>query len=345
MAVTIIDVAKEANVSKSTVSLVINNSPRVKLETKYRVLEAIEKLGYVANINARNLTTNKTNILGIITMVEDRKSKHYEFTAETEVFGYDVSIGIPNGLKGTDYGLLTERFYYDDSGKDVPIIIKSNRVDGVFIVGGLFQDPFIRAIKERDIPIVVVGRTYHGVDCVVADVEMGAYISAKHLIETGHKSIYYINCPVKFSSNHDRKVGYERAINEHCDVLDEYGIVNTEHNTGEGGYEAIQQLWESGVCPEGVVAANDSIALGIMRYFYEKNIRIPDDVSIVSYEDSVLSGYSAPALTTVNFDKELMGEEACRILLNRIQRPKSKYVSLTLPVSLTIRNSVKRRRH
>jgi len=112
--VTIYDVAKEAGVSKSTVSLVINNSQMVKPETRRKVHEAISTLGYVPNMSARNLTTKKTNILGVLIIAEDLVRKSYNFDVGAEVFPYDVMAGMPRGLIGTNYGLINERFCITD---------------------------------------------------------------------------------------------------------------------------------------------------------------------------------------------------------------------------------------
>ena len=93
-----------------------------------------------------------------------------------------------------------------------------------------------------------------------------------------------------------------------------------KHNTGEGGYEVIKRLWQSGARPQAIAAANEPIALGIMRFLYEQDIRISEDIAIVSYEDSVLGGYTVPALTSVNIQKEYMGELAARIMLKHIRK-------------------------
>lgn len=340
MAVTIIDVARRANVSKSTVSLVINNSAAIKLETKFKVLKAIEELGYVPNINARGLTSRKTNILGVLTMVENLFQKSYNFDSDTEVFSYDVSIGIPKGLVNTDFGLLNERFCIPENNDDLPLLIKNNRIDGLFVIGSLFGDNFAKKIKECGVPAVVVGRKHDLFDYITADIEQGAFLATSHLLETGHKRICYINCPPAFSTSADRYRGFQKALDTSEYRADETWMVGTEHNNGEGGYLAIKEIWESGIRPDGILAANDSIALGIMRYLYEQKVYIPDDISIIGYEDSILSGYAVPALSTVDINKELIGEEACKILLNRIARPKSKRVSLTLPTKLVHRDSV-----
>ncbi|MFC5700707.1 LacI family DNA-binding transcriptional regulator [Cohnella faecalis] len=340
MAVTIIDVARRANVSKSTVSLVINNSPAIKLETKYKVLRAIEELGYVPNINARGLTSRKTNILGVLTMVENLSQKSYNFDSDTEIFSYDVSIGIPKGLVNTDFGLLNERFCIPENSNDLPLLIKNNRIDGLFIIGGLFGDDFAKKIKDCGIPTVVVGRKNEFFDYITADLEQGVFLSTTHLLETGHKKLCYINCPVTFSTSVDRYNGFQKAIDSSEVKPEEKWSINAEHNNGAGGYQAIKDIWEAGKRPDAILAANDSIALGIMRYLYEQKVRIPEDISMISYENSILSGYSVPALSTVDINKELIGEEACRILLNRIARPKSKRVSMVIPTTLVHRDSV-----
>lgn len=341
MAVTIIDVARKANVSKSTVSLVINNSAAIKPETRYKVLKAIEELGYVPNMNARGLTSKKTNILGVLTMVENLFQKSYNFDSDTEVFSYDVSIGIPKGLINTDFGLLNERFCIPENNDDLPLLIKNNRIDGLFVIGSLFGDNFAKKIKGCGVPAVVVGRKHDLFDYVTADIEQGAFLATNHLLETGHKKLCYINCPPVFSTSVDRFNGFRKAIENASEFkADQTWMVETKHNNGEGGYLAIKEIWESGIRPDGILAANDSIALGIMRYLYEQKVYIPDDISIIGYEDSILSGYAVPALSTVNINKELIGEEACKILLNRIARPKSKKVSLVLPTALVHRDSV-----
>jgi len=344
MAVTIIDVAHEAGVSKSTVSLVVNGNPVVKEETRLKVLAAIERLGYVANINARSLTAKRTAIIGVVLMVEENVSKTYEYDQETETFGYDVAIGVPRALAGTDYGMLMERFSHEDSRHDLPQLVKHNRVDGVIIIGGLFDERFIERLTSRGVPVVVVGRSNDGVDCVTADIASGAYLAVRNLIDTGHTAICCVNCPQKFSSHLPRRVGYEQAFAS-SPYRHDHRLVYCAHNNGLGGYEAVKELWEGGFRPDGIATANDGIALGVLRFLYEQHLRVPDDVSIVSYEDSVLSGYCSPPLSTVHFDKELMGEQAGRLLLKRIQHPTGTPEQQVVPVELLQRKSVVERQH
>ncbi|QQO11028.1 LacI family DNA-binding transcriptional regulator [Breznakiella homolactica] len=344
MGVTIIDVAKAAGVSKSTVSLVVNGNTAIKPETRDKVLKAIDELRYVPNISARNLTTKKTNILGVVMNVENENYSSYEFDSETDIFSYDVSTGIPAGLAGSDYGILTERFCASGDKSRLPKLVLSNRVDGVFVMGGLFHDSFIQNLKKRKVACVVVGRHIPDVDSVSPDFTQAAYLATRYLIDTGHKKILFINCPCIFPSNKDRYTGITKASKECGYPVDSKWTIDTQHNTGEGGYNAFKSCWESGIRPDGIFAANDTIALGVMRYLHERKIRVPDDVSIIGYEDSILAGYAVPPLTTINVAKARMGEESARIMLDRIRNPRQRYVSLTIPPTLVERSTVIRRK-
>lgn len=208
--VTILDVAEFAGVSKSTVSLVINGSPLVKAQTREKVERAIARLGYVCNNNARGLRKRETKCLGIIVAAERKCERVYSFEYETGLFSYNITNGIPLGLAGTDYGLMTERYYvYEAEGK-LPDIVKNGRIDGVFLVGGLFDDNFIEKLFQKNIPTVAVGKYYDKIDCVYPDVKNGAYKQAKYLTDRGHKNIAFINSPSAYMSSKQRLIGFVR---------------------------------------------------------------------------------------------------------------------------------------
>ncbi|WP_298032792.1 LacI family DNA-binding transcriptional regulator [uncultured Dysosmobacter sp.] len=341
--VTIVDVARYASVSKSTVSLVINNSPLVKEETRQKVEDAIKTLGYVCNNNARGLRTKETKCLGLIIAIENNIVQTYDYNYETGLYSYNITNGIPVGLEGTDYGLITERYCPAEAKGVLPQAIHNGRVDGVFLVGNLFEQSFISEIKMRGLPVVVLGTDFAQVDSVNADVIQGTYVETKHLLETGHKRIAYINCPQIYKSSADRLKGFRKACDEFAESVENHWEVFCPQNTGEGGYEAVKQLWESGIRPDGIATANEPIALGVMRYLYGENIHIPDDISLVSYEASILGGYTSPALTTVNIHKEHMGEIAAQLLLKRIENPERPYETKVVAPDLVVRDSVKKR--
>ncbi|MDL2229198.1 LacI family transcriptional regulator [Treponema sp. OttesenSCG-928-L16] len=344
MPVTIYDVAKQAGVSKSTVSLVLNESPMVKLKTRQKVLETIQKMGYEPNQSARTLMTKRTNILGVLIIVEQLSSFTYNFDQGSDIFSYDIIAGMPQSLLGTGYGIAIERFCISAQKGEIPNMLKGGRVDGILVLGALFDKDFANLLKASGLPVVTVHRDYNLFDSVVPDIEQGVYDAASYLFQTGHKRFCYINCPRIFSTNKNRRIGFLKALDENTKQLKESWIVDAEHNTGKGGYDAIKEILESGKKPDAILAANDTIALGIIRYLYDKNIKIPKDVSIVGYENSVLSGYASPALSTIDIDKERMGKEASEIVLKRLDDPDMPRVCVTIPAKLILRDTVKERK-
>lgn len=340
---TIRDVAKMAGVSRSTVSLVLNGSPRVKEETRRIVEEVIRRIDYVPNNSARSLNSRTTNSLGIIVMVENEAYGRYDFTSTTSLFSQDVTMGISRELADTDYSVVIEHFCFNKANEELPKIIKTRRVDGAFIVGGLYDDQFIERLIKKKIPFVVVGgKKEKLVDSVIPDPEKGVYLASKHLLETGHKRICLVNSPPAYSSSYQRISGIERGLKgyEHKVNL---SIVTCEHNTSESGYTVIKGIWSDEAAPDGIIAANAPIALGVLRFLYEKRIRVPEDVSLITHEDSILSGHSSPALTAINTRKEYMGEIAARLLLKRLKDPQKDVETIVLDPFFVERDSVQAR--
>ena len=338
--VTIIDVANYAGVSKSTVSTVLNNGPHVKEETRRRVEEAVKALGYVCNNNARGLRKRETKCLGVIVAVESRDIHTYEFNFEVGQFGYAVANGIPDGLEDLDYGLITEQYCPREMAGELPSIVKNARVDGVFLVGSLFDEAFLQKLQDLNLPAVGVGTNYETIDCVFPDIAKGMYLQAEELVRNGAGRIAMVNCPPEFANAKMRIRGWNQATSELGRQLKETWEIQCRTNTGEGGYLAMKKLWESGARPDGVVTAHEAIALGALRYFHQQGIRVPEDVSVTSYETSVLGGYSIPPLTSVNIKKEEMGAIAARMLMKRIDDPEAPLQKQIIDPELVVRGSV-----
>lgn len=344
--ITIIDVAKYAGVSKSTVSLVLNKSPLVKASTREKVLRAMDDLHYVPNSNARGLSAKSTYCLGIVIMTEDEPTISYDFDRHTGLCSYDISSGIISALVGTEFGVIIEQFCSVANPQKLPLIVKNHRVDGVFIVGAPYDGGMLAAMDEIGFPYVLVGvNSYEpGVDSVRADPGEGARLGYEYLYGEGYRDILLLNCPKLFRSAKVRVDAVTEAAKDHGIDFTEKDIVYIEKNNGKSSYDAFSAYWRSGARPEAVLAANGQIALGAMRFLYENNVRIPDDISFVSYEDSSISGNSIPGLTTVNIHKELMGEKAAQCLLNRLKNPNASPCVIDVPAELVIRESVKRKK-
>jgi len=341
--VTIIDVAKRAGVSKTTVSAVLNNGPHIKEETRRRVEEAIDELGYVCNHNARGLRKRETKCLGVINITERKKHQENEFDNVADLFGPDVINGIQDGLDGTDYGLITERYYLDDAKDQLPQIVKNARVDGVFLLGNLFTGEMVEKILQRGIPAIGVNCRFESIDCVLNDVEQGAYLQADELLKSGCKKIVLVNCPQIYSSSQERIAGWNRAILENREKPEIVHIYCLKNNR-EGGYQAMKKLWETGVCPDGIVTATEKIAFGVMQFLAEKRITVPEEVSVVSYSASVLGLYSIPPLTSVDVHRERMGAVAAEMMLNRLKNPEAPIEQRIIEPDLVVRESIQQKR-
>jgi len=347
---TINDVAKRAGVSRSTVSLVINKSPLVKEKTRRLVEQVIAEMNYVPNSNARGLSARVTNNIGVIFMrdfiPEAAEKVSYDNDQHVGLCSFNIMSGIMTGLQDTLYGVITERFCSVAEPDELPRVIREKRVDGAVIVGLPYSDRFIENMKKTALPFVIagVGSREETVDSVYADPGEGTEMAVRALLKSGHKKICLLNCPRQLSTHASRTQAYLKALNDAgAEPMDGWNIYG-DRNNGKDAREAFRRFWEAGNRPDAVMTANGQSATGIMSYLYEIGVRIPEDISIISYEDSSICGYSAPALTSVNIQKEELGKQAAGCLIKRIQNPDKKVERTVIHPYLVERDSVKKRR-
>lgn len=347
--VTIWDVAEKAGVSKSTVSLVLNSSPLVKDETREKVQKAIKALDYVPNYNARSLSKRSNNSIGIIHTLRGSTpfEKRYEWAYGLGTFSHGVEDGVFAEIMDTesDISVIKEHFNPDTDKNEIPSILRNRRVDGAILVGGFDNDYLIKNIRKIDVPVVLVTSSLEieGIDTVLHDPTTGSYLAAKKLIETGHKHICLLNCPRNFRVWPKRIEGVMRAAEEYNYKIDENLLISAHKNTAKGAYETFSKLLDRGNTPDAVLTANNDIALGVLRCLYERNIRVPEDLSVICYEDSKLCGNISPALSAVNIQKEVIGRTALKFLIERIKNPKAAAKSVIVEPYLVMRDSVMRR--
>lgn len=345
---TIEDVARRAGVSRSTASLVINKSPLVKDKTRLLVEKVIEEIRYVPNSNARALSARTTGSLGVIFMQDylpDSTQISYSNDQHVGLASFNLSNGIMAGLVGTDYGIIMERFCSVNAPEELPRVIREKRVDGVFIVGLPYSPQFIANLQKTGVPFVLVGigSYQEGVDSIYADPGEGTEMAVRELLETGHRKICLLNCPETLISHQWRLNGWRRAMDDYGVSVDSSWNIYGSLNNGRTAFNTFRDFWEAGNRPDGIVTANGQSATGIMAYLYQTGVRVPDDISIIAYEDSSLCGYAAPALTSVNIRKEEIGAQAARCLIERIKHPEKEATCITLPPYLVRRDSVKTR--
>ena len=323
---TIRDVAARAGVSHQTVSRVMNDSPRVTAATRERVLASIEELGFVPSPLARGLLSNKTRSLGVVAEdISDHFFARMAAGAEAEARrrGYYLMIGSvePGDDEAGYLRLMLER-----------------RVEGLIVARP--SVPLSAEAVTAGVPVVAVGvGAQTDVPVVDVDNRRGGYDATRHLLERGHHRIATIVGPGSWPSAAARLDGYRRALHE----AGAEDLVEQAADWGlEDGLAAASRLLERNAGFTALFAHSDLIALGAIRRLREAGLRVPDDVSVVGYDDLPVADYVEPALTTVHQPMREVGEVAAGLLLDQLAggAPPPAATHL-LPARLVVRQSVR----
>ncbi|MDP4169977.1 MAG: LacI family DNA-binding transcriptional regulator [Bacillota bacterium] len=315
MAVTIKDVAQLANVAPSTVSRVIANSPRISEKTKQRVKEAMEQLGYHPNFIARSLASQSTRAIGLVMP----SSSDVVFQ---NPFFPTVLQGISEGAHEKNYALHMTTGKSEDEILDAVIhMVQGKRVDGVVLLYSKIEDKVISYLQGRDFPFVVIGKPYKHVE-QITHVDNDNFRSMKeateYLIELGHQHIAFVGGSLDLVVTVDRLLGYERALREaEIPLCNEY-IIHEEF-LREGGREAVGELMSLEQCPTALVVADDFMALGVLNTLDEMGLSVPGDISIVSFNNVLLSEMAKPPLTSVDINIFDLGYQASKCLIQIIE--------------------------
>lgn len=327
--VTIRDIAERAGVSINTVSRALNNKPDISEETRRKILKIAQELGYVKNATASSLRSKQTNIVGVI--IADSANPFYA----------EVLKGIEAASRKHGYQIMlmnTERVYENEE-KAIEVLLQ-RRVDGLLITPVQDRSDDIKALIERKVPFVIVGRHFEEleVDEIHSDEVKGGYLATRHLIERGRKNILVITGYLFKSAAYMRLEGYKKALKEYGIPFREELIIEPDIDI-ESGYQAMREAIEKGLEFDAVFCYNDLLAFGAMKALKERGYRIPEDVAVVGYDDIVYSSFVCPSLTTVRIKKFEMGYEAFRMLLQRLKGRRKKRKRVILDVELVVRES------
>ena len=329
--VTIQDIAKKAKVSKSTVSRVLNNTTPVEAKKRAAVLKAMKKLNFKPNVFARTLAGGRSMTLGIVT--QNIGSPFYD----------SVTMGVIKGLAGTGYSPIIADGQWNQELEVAAIrTLIDRQVDGVIMVGGDLDAATLKEVSD-EVPMVQAARHLEGWKdrCIWIDNVAAAKKATQYLIEAGHQKIAHIAGIRDHQDSSDRLLGYQQALREaNLDESDQ--LIAQGDFSARSGVLAIETLLLRGVVFSAVFAANDEMASGARLALYRRNIRVPEDVSIVGFDDQPNSAYMTPPLTTVSQPAHEMGEAASKMLVNIIaEQP---FEVPVLPADLVIRESVSRLR-
>lgn len=331
---TLQEVAEHAGVSRSTVSRVINNHPNVSAATRARVEAAIEKCGYRPHAVARSLATNRTHILGVI--IPEAVTKLF-----TDPYFPLMLRGATEACNRNEYQLILSLFTTSVDPRTMhDRVVRSGYLDGVFVANLSLDDGLIPRLLADGIPFVTIGRHPDDrVNYVDIDNVGGARMAVEHLIRLGHKRIGTITGPLDMTPGQDRLEGFRDVLNAHRLPVTE-GLVAEGDFTEAGGRAAMVRILRE--APTAVFAASDAMAIGAIKAIKSAGLRVPQDISVIGFDDVPPAVSIEPELTTVRQPIERLGQLAVETLINRIEKKAENGTAtqrIVLPTELIVRES------
>ncbi|WP_410513501.1 LacI family DNA-binding transcriptional regulator [Paenibacillus sp. BR2-3] len=335
--ITIKDIAKAAGVSVTTVSRALNGYSDVNEDTRLKIRNIADQLGYSPNMAARSLISKKTKTLGLLLSNVTRDSSK-------DNIAYEVLCGINDRSGELDYDLvLFSTTPQKQRVKSYKTLCQERGVDGVIIMGIRLDDPYLTEIVSSDIPCVLIDITLQGpnVGYVTSDNTNGALTAVTHLLESGHRHIAMINGHTQADVSLLRLEGYRQALENYGIPFDESLVVDglfSEH----GGKEAAFKILSSRPDVTAFFCASDLMALGALQSVKESGKLVPEDISIIGFDNIDLTAYCTPALTTIHQHKYELGYHAAQILIDLLETQQAIH-HIMLATELIQRDSVCKR--
>jgi LacI family transcriptional regulator len=321
-------VAREAGVSKQTVSRVLNNKGEISAATRSKVLAIIERLGYRPSSLARGLATNKTMTLGLV--VPDIGNPFFS----------EITRGADSAAHAAGYSLLLGNTFEDPEREaDVLRTLEGKRVDGIVLCSSRLSDDQLDAFCAEQ-PMILVNRqhTSANVGSVRVDDAAGATVVVRHLVQSGRTVIGFLSGPPKSHSGQERAKGYAAALAEAGRALDPTLNVNCPPYL-EGGRQVALNLLAARPDVNALFCYNDLVAAGALQACTKLGRRVPEDVAVIGCDDIPLAEMVTPPLTTLHVSQQEMGASAVRLLLNKINGCADECREIVLQPQLVIRAS------
>ncbi|WP_244871480.1 LacI family DNA-binding transcriptional regulator [Orenia marismortui] len=306
--VTIKDIAKEAGVSTTTVSRVLNDKPDVSEATKKKIQKVIDKLGYNPNGIARGLVLQKTHTIGLI--IPDISNPFFP----------EVAKGVEDRARELNYSVIFCNTDNDkEREKEAIALMKSKHVDGIILSLSISNKEELYKLEEKNFDVVQIDRKIpdSNYQAVVIDNTLGAYNATSHLVELGHTKIAHVTGDLEIQTGQDRLEGFKKAIANFDLNYKEEWIVEGDFSK-ESGYQAMKKLLRLKDRPKAVFIANDLMAIGAYEAIFEMGLGIPEDISVVGYDDIEIASIIKPGLTTMTQSKYKLGQAAADMLIAKI---------------------------
>lgn len=315
--ITIKDIARMASVSHTTVSRALNDKSRIRIETKEKILSIARELNYQPNFIARSLVMKRTKTLGLV--ITTIANPFYTELAQG-IEAAAIELGYNIILCSTQSDLSIEKQYID--------MLRSKGVDGIIFTSAQMGDPNIIGLAEEDFPIILVNRrTYHPtvkekVDYVGVNNILGGFLAIEHLIRLGHKRVGVIGGSSESSVGFERVEGGKRALSTYgLEVKGDYFL---EGNfLRDSGYQGGKRFLKMAEPPTAIFAANDYMALGAYMALVEEEIKIPEEMALIGFNDIEFTAMKGIELTTIGQKKYEMGSLSVKTLVEKIEKGKT----------------------
>ncbi len=332
--ITIKDIAKLAGVSPSTVSRVVSGSPRISRETTAKVKRIMDELGYHPNEMAKSLVSKTSHALGIMLPRPAEELFHNDFFGEllrgivtqSTRMGYDLLMTTVSGER--------------DELSTISRLARGRRVDGLVLLGSRRDDPLIAYLSENKFPFVVIGRSETHPEALMVDNDnvQASYDATKHLIVQGHKRIGFVSGPPNLTLSHDRLKGYRNALAEARLESREEWIVEGEF-LQESGFRSMSMFMSMRERPTALIAIDDNVAFGVLSGLAELGYRVPEDLSLIGFNNIPLAELAAPPLSSIDIGTYQLGYTAIASLIKLIQGERPHQNPILIPHKLVVRAS------
>lgn len=328
MKASIYDVAKKAGVSVVTVSRVINHATTVRASSKEKVMKAIKELNYQPSSAAQSLARGKTNVIGLL------------IPNLTDPFIMEVVDSVDRALEKEGYFLALSVIGVNDDDSDVRsnFLFQHDRVDGVLILTPIFEDRYVKSLEEKNIPFVIMDNQIfpYTASSIVVDNIKGGYDVTRHLLEYGHQSIGCIGGPSDLLSAEHRVQGFLNALNEVG--LNPFIVERGEFDV-DTGYEVVKRWIAEEALPTGIICGDDHIAFGAIDALREHGIKVPEDISVIGYDDHPFASKLHPYLSTVKQPAVEVGIKGVEALFDQMRGKKRNNIVIKLEPELIPRST------
>lgn len=328
-------VAEAAGVSRTTVSLVLNDVPdaHISLETRQRVLDAAHRLNYYPDAAARRLASGKSRTIALVWhRAPDRTYR--------DAFLPGILEGIARAARHHGYHVLFRPVEVDDPDGSYVDLVRCRHTDGLILSGPRSDDEHLLALHREGFSIVLHGRL-PGTDIPSVDVDnvQGAKAAVEHLIALGHRRIGMVtNAPITYTASHQRLMGYRHAL-ENAGLPFDKALVEYGNFDEESGYATIETLLALEDPPTACFVASDMVAMGALRALQERGVRVPGDMALVGFDDITAARFISPALTTVHVPVFGLGWSSAELLIRILRGERPAQTQVVMDAELVVRES------